>query len=94
MKNNTITIWFTAILAIILLSARPVSAQVDFTWTGNCIMNPTLFTPTGVSFGSIATWQWQFGDGNMSNMPNPQHIYAVGGTFGVTLTVVDTFGIT
>jgi PKD repeat protein len=94
MKNKVLTIWFTVIFTIILFVVKPLKAQVDFTWTGNCVINPTQYTPTGVSIGSIATWQWHFGDGNMSNFPNPQHVYAVPGTYGVTLTVIDTSGIT
>ena len=94
MNNKVLTICFTVLLSIILLLAKPAKAQVDFTWTGNCVNNPTLFTPTGVSVPSIASWQWSFGDGGMSNYPNPEHIYVAVGTYQVTLTVLDTSGIT
>jgi hypothetical protein len=93
MNNKVLTICFTVLLSIILLSAKPAKAQIDFTWTGNCFNNPTLFTPTGVSISSIASWQWDFGDGGVSNVQNAQHTYYAFGNYVVTLTVIDTSGI-
>jgi PKD repeat protein len=91
--NILLTNWFAVIFAVILFSAKPLSAQINFTWSGNCINNPTQFIPTGVSIPSIATWHWTFGDGNASSMSNPIHTYAQYGTFMVTLSVVNTSGI-
>jgi len=34
-------------------------------------------------------WYWDFGDGNTSDLKNPQHIYYVEGTYMVNLTVGD-----
>lgn len=93
MKNKVLTISFTALLSMILISAKPAKAQVDFTWTGNCLNNPTLFTPTGVSIPSVASWHWDFGDGGVSAVPNALHMYIASGTYTVTLTVIDTSGI-
>jgi len=39
------------------------------------------------STGSITSWQWDFGDGSISNDENPSHKYSSKGTFTVTLTV-------
>lgn len=48
------------------------------------------FTDTSIdSDGSITAWNWDFGDGNSSNVQNPLHTYALGGTYTVTLTVTD-----
>ncbi len=44
------------------------------------------------SDGSIATYQWQFGDGNESGLMNPNHNYATAGSYTVTLTVTDDDG--
>ncbi len=94
MKSSILlTNWFAVIFAVILSSAKPLSAQINFTWSGNCVTNPIQFTPNGVSIPSIATWYWTFGDGNVSNLSNPIHIYAQYGTFMVTLSVVNTSGI-
>jgi leucyl aminopeptidase len=42
--------------------------------------------------GNIASRSWDFGDGGSSNAANPVHTYAAGGTYSVTLTVVDDDG--
>ncbi len=44
------------------------------------------------SDGTIASWSWDFGDGAMSSMQNPDHTYASAGTFPVGLTVTDNDG--
>lgn len=41
------------------------------------------------SDGSIASRQWNFGDGSTSSQVNPGHIYAAAGTYTVRLTVTD-----
>ena len=39
--------------------------------------------------GSIQSYLWDFGDGNTSNLANPEHTYATTGSFTATLTVID-----
>jgi len=46
------------------------------------------------SDGTIVAWAWEFGDGQTSTERNPQHEYAAGGTYTVTLTVTDDDGAT
>jgi len=48
---------------------------------------PLTVTFTDESSGDITDWLWDFGDGNTSSEQNPQHIYAITGTFDVSLTV-------
>src|SRR5690606_21013073 len=38
------------------------------------------------------TWQWNFGDGNTSNLQNPTHIFPGGGSYEVTLTITGICG--
>ena len=49
------------------------------------------FTDTSFSSaaGGVATWAWDFGDGNSSSAQNPSHTYTVAGTYDVSLTVTD-----
>lgn len=42
--------------------------------------------------GALASWGWEFGDGNTSAIQNPTHVYAVVGSYEVTLRVVDNEG--
>jgi PKD repeat protein len=44
--------------------------------------------------GKIATWDWEFGDGNVSSGPTPNHVYDGAGLYQVTLTVTDDSGET
>lgn len=40
-----------------------------------------------LSTGSATDYMWSFGDGDTSTEPSPQHVYATGGQFNVTLLV-------
>jgi PKD repeat protein len=42
--------------------------------------------------GNIASWQWDFGDGQSSSDQNPSHSYETAGVYHVTLTVTDNDG--
>jgi gliding motility-associated-like protein len=56
---------------------------------------PVSFTDlSGVSPGSITTWNWNFGDslGSVSSLQNPVHIYSVNGVYQVTLAVQSNNG--
>ncbi len=64
---------------------------VDFTFT---ISGQNA--PTSVSFNSYVTngtmYFWDFGDGSVSSLMNPQHTYTTGGNYNVKLTVTGTGG--
>ena len=44
--------------------------------------------------GTIASYLWNFGDGNTSTSANPTHSYASAGSYIATLTVTDDLGAT
>ena len=61
--------------------------------TNGCIPLPVRFTDSSKSgTGTINSWQWDFGDGNISLLKNPVHNYLTQGIFKVTLTVKTTDG--
>jgi len=47
------------------------------------------FTDLSTSDGTIGSWAWDFGDGNISNEQNPSHLYAGPGTYLVCLIITD-----
>jgi hypothetical protein len=46
---------------------------------------------TNESIGDIASYSWDFGDGETSTEQNPSHTYDTAGTYQVTLTVSNDF---
>jgi len=64
--------------------ASPVNAA--FTWAVDP-NNLLAINFTNGSTGDIDTYLWDFGDGQTSTDANPQHIYASGGNYPVTLSV-------
>lgn len=42
--------------------------------------------------GTVQAWSWEFGDGETSSDPSPQHVFPTGGPFTVSLIVTDDAG--
>ena len=69
-----------------------VPFAADFKYTASC-QTVTFTDQTTFLTGSNPTsWQWSFGDANSSNVQNPVHTYATGGTYPVTLTATNAAG--
>ena len=62
---------------------------------------PTGAAPLQVDFtdtstdpdGTVVSWGWDFGDGNVSSAQSPSHTYTNPGSYTVTLTVQDNHGL-
>lgn len=68
---------------------QPPSAAFSSVTTGLSV----AFTDTSSdNDGTITSWAWDFGDGELSTVQNPQHTFAVANTYIVTLTVTDNDG--
>jgi PKD repeat protein len=63
----------------------------NYTWSATDLTVDFTDTSTDGD-GTIATWAWDFGDGNTSTVQNPQHTYASAGDYTVTLSVTDDDG--
>ena len=58
-------------------------------------LSPLYVDFTDSSTGSVASWDWDFGDGSQSKLQKPpQHKYSVPGRYTVSLTVTGTGGDT
>ena len=51
-----------------------------------------FYDSSSVSSGSINSWLWDFGDGNVSTSQQPSHNFDPPGTYPVSLTVISNFG--
>ena len=70
------------------------SAQALFSVQTNSDTNyagSTTFSFTNNSIGAY-TYQWNFGDGNLSNVNEPDYVYGAAGTFTVTLRAIASSG--
>src|SRR5207245_205152 len=64
-------------------------------FTSSCSGLTCTFTSTGSDpDGSIAGYEWTFGDGASATTQSPCHTYTAGGSYTVTLTATDNQGAT
>lgn len=69
--------------------------SVDFSAVprNGCLPLPVTFTDLSKpGSGTLAKWQWDFGDGILGDGSKLVHTYRLPGTFQVTLTVTNSFG--
>lgn len=62
--------------------------QAEFSFVLDTLNNtPNTYLFTDESDGNITNWEWNFGDGNTSNLQNPTHVYNNSGNHYVCLTI-------
>ena len=61
-----------------------------------CVNETVTFNGSGSSDpdGTIALYEWDFGDGTNETIVTPTHVYKTSGTYTVNLTVTDNGGLT
>lgn len=65
----------------------------DFSVADVCLGAVSSFADNStISSGSIASWNWDFGDGSVSSLQNPTHSYGAAGTYSVQLTITSDNG--
>ena len=60
--------------------------------TVGCAPQVVNFTDLTSSVFNIQNWDWDFGDGNQSNLQHPSHVYSSSGTYLVVLTTTTSIG--
>lgn len=78
----------------IQVSLYPVpQAQFSFEPPDGCVPLTVDFSDGSIiSSGGIASWSWDFGNGDVSIVPNPSYTYVVDGVYQVSLSVVSDNG--
>lgn len=79
----------------IQLFESTISALFNFTTPQGCSPLQIQFTDESISSPqTVGNWAWNFGDGNTSNLANPQHTYLTPGVYDIGLTVTNADGCT
>ncbi len=73
-----------------------LNSDFTATTTFGCGPRTVGFTNTSVNsgYGSIVSYNWNFGDGTTSTAVNPTHVYNDPGTYTVVLTTTNSLGCT
>ena len=70
------------------LTGASVNSDGDYT----CPPVFAGFTDNTDSYGSVTSWNWDFGDGKFSTFQDPNNTYVYPGTYSATFSIVDEFG--
>jgi len=86
LSNNQTTKTIAVLLCFIGLSGKMTAqnCNANFTWTTTC--NVVNFVPNTIN--PNATYNWNFGDGNTSNLSSPTHIYIVNSSGQSSFSVI------
>ncbi len=68
------------------------SANVCLTDSARFIYSVDTCSSVLVTNSEVASWKWDFGDGNIDSVPNPTHLYGATGVYNVQLVITDSLG--
>ncbi len=77
------------VLGPVTLVDPPITPGFNFVVRENCKADTVLFTNTSTPAADL-TYTWAFGDGSVSTVAGPQHIYTLPGNYNVTLVITNT----
>ena len=84
MKRNTT---YTILALLFVLNATAQVPVANFTGSPSSGCAPLVVSFTDQSTGNPKFWNWDFGNGQLSNAQNPIAVYSIPGTYTVTLVV-------
>ena len=90
-KGSTGTDSITKTNYITVYASPKVAFSADAT-QGCPPLNVNFTDGTKAGSGTIKTWLWDFGEGQLSNQQNPSTTYHSSNTYRVSLSVVNTYG--
>ena len=98
--NNEYTVKLTAIntggcvYEVVSKKVRPSGERVlaNFGISAQCDATVVKFTDSSEAGTGQSNYRWEFGDGNVSNVPNPTHQYASNRMYNVRLIVSSSNG--
>jgi len=77
----------------LVLTVLPQPVPAITAPTNVCLSDAVNFQDnSSANGGAIASWFWDFGDGQSSTLQNPSHLYNVAGDYTVSLTVNNSNG--
>ncbi len=75
--------------SVSLPSPQITSASFSVGQDGGCVPFTVAFNDSSTN---VSAWEWHFGDGQTSVVPNPSHVYMADGFYSVTLIVSSAGG--
>ncbi len=84
---GVLLIWFG-----FALNSHGLHAQADFGATNRKGCAPLTVQFSDLSSGTIVSWAWDLGNGNLSSLKNPSASYTSPGKYTIKLTVTDAAG--
>ncbi len=76
---------------LITVQSAPPAANFGFTPANGFVPLTVQFSDS--STGEIENWKWMFGDGDTSDVQNPEHVYELSGDYDATLIVTGPGGV-
>jgi len=69
------------------VQVNPPAPAADFTGSPTSGAAPLSVAFSDASSGAITSWAWSFGDGEVSSLASPTHVFVLPGTYTVSLAV-------
>ena len=84
----------SVVVTVLSGTGNPVAVAEATPESGTAPLDVAFTGSNSTDDGTIVSYSWDFGDGNTSDVADPQHTYTNPGTYQVSLTVTDDSGLT